>query len=418
MTLWSITIPVDSLPVSIETLGISIFIITGILGYTIYYRSYIMAPKINKRKYQLHHAVSNNNCNNVKQLLLEGWDVNMPNKHNLTPLSLAVSHNYIECVKILLSNGADIQKLDTDGSTLLHIACDESNINMIKLLIERGLKVNVSDNDGNTPLHYACEDDENLEIVKFLLQSSAKIDAQNNEHKTPLHIAVEYNSEEIIAYLLEENADISLKDDSGLTAKELATGDISELFLHKKDKIKSKYIKLIDTTNTDANVSFVMSIIAIGIAWYNWSSAALLMIPFALVGFIFLLVAILNKISILLYKPIPIYIDKRTLRPGKVFKGYILVTHKLKKKPVLFTLSNIKTTLNYDSNRTSSSEDTIWEGISEGKIKLLDGREIIYFEIPIKKGLKRNKDGHSWELLLKYKSLNFLLRRKYKIEME
>jgi len=101
--------------------------------------------------------------------------------------------------------------------------------------------------DGETPLHQAVLAG-NLEEVKKLVSSGADVNALYIDEATPdegtaLLLAVKNDDHDIVAYLLENGANIEIKDVNGLTALHLAVvadrKDITELLLSKGANIKA-----------------------------------------------------------------------------------------------------------------------------------------------------------------------------------
>ena len=89
--------------------------------------------------------------------------------------------------------------------------------------------------DGRTPLHWACTSG-TLEIVRYLLDQNAEVDVRDSSGWTPLHIAglvplifsassavlivdhpASAGHEEIVRELLGAGADVNRTNDKGLT---------------------------------------------------------------------------------------------------------------------------------------------------------------------------------------------------------
>jgi len=75
-----------------------------------------------------------------------------------------------------------------------------------------------------TALHWSC-DRGNIEIVKVLLKSKANINEQDNELQTPLHYATVCEHVDVVKHLLSEGVDVTLKDDMGTTALDVAPSE-------------------------------------------------------------------------------------------------------------------------------------------------------------------------------------------------
>ncbi|KAH9044113.1 ankyrin repeat-containing domain protein, partial [Lactarius deliciosus] len=61
-------------------------------------------------------------CDVVKCLLDHGADVNLPDDHHSTPLTLATHRGHIDVVRVLLEHNADVHSQDDSGQTPLHDA--------------------------------------------------------------------------------------------------------------------------------------------------------------------------------------------------------------------------------------------------------------------------------------------------------
>jgi len=100
------------------------------------------------------------------------------------------------------------------------------------LLKQKNINVNAScDNDNNTALHYATIDSQ-PNALAMLLKSDQYIDPknprnqiqinlQNNDGNTPLHIAVQNKNIKAVLSLLQHEADIMIKNNSGQTPQEM-----------------------------------------------------------------------------------------------------------------------------------------------------------------------------------------------------
>lgn len=78
---------------------------------------------------------------------------------------------------------------------------------------------------GLTLLHWAC-DRGHPEVVKYLLQSSADVTLTDSDGQSALHYACSCGRAEIAQLLLEHRADPKVKDKEGNTALDIAENDI------------------------------------------------------------------------------------------------------------------------------------------------------------------------------------------------
>lgn len=91
----------------------------------------------------------------IRELIVNGADLNLPNASKQTPLHLEVIHLTDEIVVDLLTP----YKLDAktnDGDTLLHLASCKSLL-IVKHLLQLGADINVKNNTGDTPLIVAAK---------------------------------------------------------------------------------------------------------------------------------------------------------------------------------------------------------------------------------------------------------------------
>ncbi|KAJ1528703.1 hypothetical protein ONE63_007096 [Megalurothrips usitatus] len=116
---------------------------------------------------------------------------------------VAVEENNVECLKLLCMAKANLNQTDYKENTALHTA--------LKLNRNDCLKVLLSDkptNDSNgkiereTALHIAVTQ-KNLHGVRQLVAAGADVNLKTGTAgQTPLHLAVEFDSPEIVNYLL------------------------------------------------------------------------------------------------------------------------------------------------------------------------------------------------------------------------
>jgi ankyrin repeat protein len=134
----------------------------------------------------------------------------------------------------------DVHSRTRDGSTALHLAVrltewmhityksvkfDE----IVKWLVEeKELDLNAKDDNGATPLHYAAADGQ-VEVTKILVkQRELDLNARDNIGATPLHYATRSEHPKgwvlrfVEWFIKHEGVDVHIKDDSGLTAVDVA----------------------------------------------------------------------------------------------------------------------------------------------------------------------------------------------------
>ena len=214
----------------------------------------------------LHIAAATNNDDIVLFLLVKGADPNLKNYQSQTPLHLAVLSGSTESARHLVSFGANLFARDADsvtpmeagfardpvyydifittktgelrdadtGRTIVHYFAETRNEKAIQSCVRKGIPISVKDNDGKTPLDTAFDTIKGgtAEIAALLILSGAEpvsgayeyfqtavtnrnLNYRFDDGQTPLHIASIQGHNEIVRYLLDNNAFTNVQDSSG-----------------------------------------------------------------------------------------------------------------------------------------------------------------------------------------------------------
>lgn len=159
-------------------------------------------------------------CLEIANKLIEcGADVNAINKFGQTPLSKLCDtasdrnkFNDMDLVKVLLKAGADINL-----GNALYEAADRDNTELVNFLISKGADVNQKDNKGNTPLSKAIQNPKNY----------------YKDYMT------KYNANAIA--LIDAGADLTLPDEYGRAAYDLAKTNKNKTIVEYIDSLKEKH---------------------------------------------------------------------------------------------------------------------------------------------------------------------------------
>lgn len=241
-----------------------------------------LAPKLNKSTkgpYIVHQAVESNDLQSLDLLLSAGFDPNQRNTYGLPPLYEAMLQNQKQAVRLLLNYGANKDEylpLETrdklsnnnsshqrladkllSGITPLAVAArvlrdvemtrilldsgadpnfiypnngvvmlnglgDEEYLECAKIIIESGANVNIRDFTGTSPVYWAnaCN---NPKLMDFMLGHGGEANHYyDDEHPTILFLAAARGHKEIAEILLKHGADLTVKNNSGKTALDIA----------------------------------------------------------------------------------------------------------------------------------------------------------------------------------------------------
>lgn len=165
-------------------------------------------------------AVKRNDAKTVRSLLQRGFDPNaIDEERSETGLMLALREDSMDVFRLLLAaRGTDFERRARNGDTALMIAAFRRNKEAVETLVAKGAEVN---RPGWTALHYAAAAGSN-EIVAFLLEHHAYIDAESPNRTTPLMMAAWGGHILTVKLLLDEGADLTLRNAVGMDAVDFA----------------------------------------------------------------------------------------------------------------------------------------------------------------------------------------------------
>ncbi|VDM68173.1 unnamed protein product [Strongylus vulgaris] len=156
-------------------------------------------------------ACSNGHAQMVNVLVCRGANIEHRDKKGFTPLILAATGGHRDVVELLLNNGAQIEaQSERTKDTALSLACSGGRKDVVELLLSRGANKehrNVSD---YTPLSLAASGGY-VEIVNMLLNAGAEINSRTGSKLgiSPLMLAAMNGHKEATRVLLEQGSDIN-----------------------------------------------------------------------------------------------------------------------------------------------------------------------------------------------------------------
>lgn len=139
-----------------------------------------------KKEDSLFEAIALNDITKVNKLLCDGIEINTYSQDGYTPLMAATICGFKDIVELLIKFKADIHTVSKDrfGFTALHYAITEKKLEIVKVLINSGADVNAKDNWGNGTLFRATGE---KNIGLFLLENNADPRMKNDSGISPLN---------------------------------------------------------------------------------------------------------------------------------------------------------------------------------------------------------------------------------------
>lgn len=197
------------------------------------------------KDFPLHQACMNNQLDKVKQLVSDSENVRIAlrEKDNdaRTPLHWAVSFQNEEIVTYLLEHmkSTDLDDLtDESGWTPFHIACSVGNYTIVEQLYNRDIKpdINLQTNQGTTALHLAVAKS-HYSVIELLLENGANLQIKDKKNQIPLHRAAAIGSMKLVELLCTKGSPVNWQDITGWSplfhALAEGHGDVAALLVSK-----------------------------------------------------------------------------------------------------------------------------------------------------------------------------------------
>lgn len=152
------------------------------------------------KKYPIHYAVKNNSVSEVEKLLSRGFDVNLRDSSEATPLhyvswrSTSIDESYMKITEMLLKNRAEINARDSYGRTPLYFCVRKGSKKIVQLFLNYKADFKAVDNFGETLLLSAARGDESEKVLQLLIDLGLYVNRRNKLGDTALHSAYKVRS--------------------------------------------------------------------------------------------------------------------------------------------------------------------------------------------------------------------------------
>ncbi|XP_072383350.1 uncharacterized protein [Diabrotica undecimpunctata] len=179
-----------------------------------------------KNKVNILHLAASKNAINVFMFLIEelGMDPKIGNKDGKLCIHYAAENESFKIIKYLEQRRFPFTDTDLNGGNVLHHAASGNAIKALEYFtIEKYMPLLTPDKGGKLPLHYACRNNR-LNVVKYWLQTGLKIDTPDYRNSNVLHWCAIGNALETLRFLVKKCHFDKLhdKDNSGKIPLDLA----------------------------------------------------------------------------------------------------------------------------------------------------------------------------------------------------
>ncbi|XP_071098531.1 serine/threonine-protein phosphatase 6 regulatory ankyrin repeat subunit B-like [Haliotis cracherodii] len=169
---------------------------------------------LDKTRNNLLHLACQGGNHFIIMYLLPLFDVNGPGEDGWTPIMMAALSGKMDAYDLLASNGGIPSLTTAQNDNVLHAACQGGNKAIVRKVIDI-FDINTRGRNGSTPLMRAVIGG-HISVLKFLMSRSADHTLVDNDGLTLLHLACKYGHLDVVKHI-SDRFDINTKDKAGLT---------------------------------------------------------------------------------------------------------------------------------------------------------------------------------------------------------
>ena len=165
-------------------------------------------------------AAEKGDVEQIKQLLVQGRNVNVRDISERTPLLAASQNGHLAVVQELIKAGAEVNATDKSGHTALTVAAERGDLPIVQELLQAGADVNVETAKKASPLVLAAKTG-SFDVAAVLLEAGANV---NSYGPALLEASFKKNNADFVKLLLQKGADVNIRTRSQKTALQLILG--------------------------------------------------------------------------------------------------------------------------------------------------------------------------------------------------
>ncbi|KAI9281373.1 ankyrin repeat-containing domain protein [Umbelopsis sp. AD052] len=180
----------------------------ALLKLLLHYKANIEA-KAKHENTALHLAAEYNYPDIVAALIHKKVNIDAKNEKGKSPIEVAISKGHVDIVYQLKDAGAIIGKASDTILSLLNLAADAGQVALIKRTLDTIDKEEERRSYKNTSLHRASQHGQ-IDVVAYLLENGADIESRNEDGLSPLFLAGTYP--EVVSFLIHRGACITARN--------------------------------------------------------------------------------------------------------------------------------------------------------------------------------------------------------------
>lgn len=152
-----------------------------------------------------------------KELVAAGAHIDAKDNSRDTVLMRAAENDDDRVVKFLIEVGASVDARNEDGESALQIALSNGRGEVLKVLIEAGAVIGLDPRELNAAMLLAARN-EDPEVVKLVLKAGGNPNAADAEKTTVLMMVAEHGTPESLKAVIDAGAELNAVNDRGWTA--------------------------------------------------------------------------------------------------------------------------------------------------------------------------------------------------------
>lgn len=164
--------------------------------------------------------------------------INANNREGLSALHFAIQNGHTEIVELLIYNRANIYNPMPDGLSPIFEATKKGFTRIVNILLKEGVNPNAKIPKTGTSLLGIASAYGSLSMVQTLVTYGANLNTPNKLGIPPIFLAVAKGHSEIVEYLLQQDENITMKTETGISIE-----DVVSVHDRKTKKIIKKYKK-------------------------------------------------------------------------------------------------------------------------------------------------------------------------------